>query len=539
MVGNMRIILRRVRSVLDFLADALFVTMGARLGRLVGRLTAYYCPGSQMGRRGATRIISSLLVVTGAYVVFLKPAILYLCGFMGGWTAENGELTVSCVNAFDRFIHAGVMDLTEWHLTCTCFGEEDGISWHAWLQGWNALPVDSDINHLPGVICAFAGLALSVWLSAVYFVAVWVQPSSEPDDTVAIPREEGEDYQSLLGQYPGLVDRCVSIILELTDAMEHGKKELARRGDALRIKGEMLQASWEANRRLSEVRLVQEEFRRQTDPTKTELRLEIAELTRKLELAQRDLARVERSGADTSSALTEKVAMLQRELVDRDEAVVDSRTECALLRAHVLTREHELAASQSSLTEVKVAMERAVGQSRESAIKCDSLKASYDNLKASHDNIMAGYQAMQMASQGRDQATAQVATLQAELTAAKTEANSMFTRLQQDLTLAAQQSLHWQSELAARLRSRPPPRRNAVKSNSTQLLTPGPRRKLQLENERISKDSWRRQPQRSTASTSRSCSWRTASKNAWLPRSFRCKICSTCPPSSAHWRAAI
>jgi hypothetical protein len=60
----------------------------------------------------------------------------------------------------------------------------------------------------------------------------------------------------------------MSIIRGLEDALEHGKKELARRSDALRIKEEMLQASWEANRRLSEVHLVQAEFRRQTDPHK-------------------------------------------------------------------------------------------------------------------------------------------------------------------------------------------------------------------------------------------------------------------------------
>ncbi|KAN0078603.1 hypothetical protein V8E54_005116 [Elaphomyces granulatus] len=98
-----------------------------------------------------------------------------------------------------------------------------------------------------------------------------------------------------------------TIIRGLTDALEHGKKELARRSDALCIK-EMLQASYEANRRLSEVRLVQEEFRCQTDPTNTELHLEVSKLTRKLELAQHDLTRVE---AEMSSALAEQVAMLQ------------------------------------------------------------------------------------------------------------------------------------------------------------------------------------------------------------------------------------
>ena len=117
--------------------------------------------------------------------MFLKPAILYLWGFTGGWTAEHGELTVSCVNAFGRFIDAGVTSLTEWYQTCTCFGEEDGISWHAWLQNWDASPIDGDINHFPGIICALVGLALSAWLCSVYFVAVWVnQPPSEPDDTV-------------------------------------------------------------------------------------------------------------------------------------------------------------------------------------------------------------------------------------------------------------------------------------------------------------------------------------------------------------------
>ena len=448
MVGNMGMVIHCMRFVLDFLAGALhFATMGARLRHLVERLMAYYCPGGQVGKRGATlRVISTLLVLTGAYAVFLKPATLYLWGFTGGWTAEHGELTVSCVSAFDRFINAGVTSLTEWHQTCRCFGEEDGISWQAWLQDWYTSPVDGDINHLPGIICALAGLVLSAWLSSVYFVAIWVnQPPSEPEDTVTMPREEVEEYQSLLrqyqkflGQYPGLVDQCVSIIRGLEDAMEHGKLELARRSDALRIKQEMLQASWEANRRLSEVRLVQEESRRQTDPTNTELRLEVAKLTRKFELAKRDVDRVERSKAEMSTAWTEKVAMLQSQLAARDEAVTGSQSECASLRDRVLTREQQLMATESSLAAVEAAMKRAEEQSRESAIQCDRLKESYDQLKASHDNIMAGCQSMLMASQERDQATAQVATLQAELAAVKSEANNVVTRLQQDLSTVRQ-----------------------------------------------------------------------------------------------------
>ncbi|KAN0068284.1 hypothetical protein V8E54_013480 [Elaphomyces granulatus] len=434
-VGNLWIIFRCVRSV---------------LGLLTGFV--YY----QLGRRAATlRIISTLLVFTAAYAVFLKPATLYLYGFIGGWTVEHGELTVSCVNAIYQFINAGITDLTEWHQISKCFGEYDAISWNIWLQDRYASPIDDDddINHLPGIICALASLVLSTCLSAGYFVAVWItQSPSEPEDTLTVLREEGENYKSLLGQYSGLVDQCVPIIRELVDALGHGKEELARRSDALRIMQETLQASWEANQRLSEVHIVQEEFRRQTDPTNTELRLEVVELTRKLELAQRDLTQVERAGADTSRALTEKVAMLQRELADQDDAAIASRTEIALLRAQVSTRAHQLTTRESSLADTKAALETAVGKCRHGGIKYDSLKASYDslkeshdnlkashaNLKVSHDSIMTGYQIMRMASQERDQAVAHVATLQAELTATKTEANDVFARLQRDLTLARQ-----------------------------------------------------------------------------------------------------
>jgi hypothetical protein len=285
MAGNMRIILRCVHSVPGFLAGTLrFATMGARLGHLLERFTAYYRPGDKLGRCTATlRIISTLLAVTGTYAILLKPAILYLCGFIGGWTVEHGELTAFCVNTFGRLIDVGVTGLTEWHQICTCFGEEDGISWHAWLQDWYASPVYSDINHLLGIICALAGLILNVWLFAMYFVAVWM--TREPDNTIL--QKDGDDYQSILGQYSSLVDRSISIIRELVDALEHGKEELARRSDALRIKEEML--------------------------------------------------------------------------VDRDEAVIASQTECASLRDQVLTQERQLAATESSLADAKAVLEGTVG----------------------------------------------------------------------------------------------------------------------------------------------------------------------------------
>jgi hypothetical protein len=297
--GSMRVILRCVHSVPGFLAGThRSATMGARLAHLLERFTAYYRPGDQLGRRAATlRIISTLLAVAGAYAVLLKPAILYLCGFIGGWTIEHGQLTVFCVNTFGRLIDVGVTGLTEWHQTCTCFGEEDGISWHAWLQDWYISPIDSDINHLPGIICALAGLIFNAWLFAMYFVAVWMTRSpSEPDDMVTILH-----YQSILGQYPGLVDRSMSIIRELVDALEHCKEELARRSDALRIKEEML--------------------------------------------------------------------------VDRDEAVIASQTECASLRDQVLIRERQLAATESSLADAKAVL--GCGVNRESAIECDSSESSY------------------------------------------------------------------------------------------------------------------------------------------------------------------
>ena len=433
-VGNMQTILRYVRSTHSFLADVLrfAIIRGAQLGHLSERLATYYRPGDQLGRCGATlHIIATLLAVNVAYAVFLKPAILYLHGFIGGWAAENGDLTVPCIDTFNRFINLGVRDLTEWNETCACFGEEGGISWHAWIQDWYTTPIKDDINHIPGIICALASLALGAWLYAVYIVAVWVNRYlSEPE-----PPDHTEDYKNLLGQYPGLVDQYASIIQELTDALEHGKEELARRSDALRIKEKMLQASWEANRRLSEVRVMQEEFREefrsQTEPTKNELRVEVAKLTRNLELARREVIRVEQLQADTSRTLTKNVTMLQRKVDNRDEAIIASRNECASLRAHVQTREQQLVISESSLSDTKAALERAIEQSREKIIECDSLKAS-------HDSLMAGYRTMQMVSKERDQ---MVASLEAELAAADSEAVDIFNQLQ-DLKLAAERGQH-------------------------------------------------------------------------------------------------
>jgi fructose-specific phosphotransferase system IIC component len=85
----MQIILHCVRSVLSFLTGALHFA-GASLGHILERFTPFHRPDDQLGRGCATlHIIFTLLAVTGAYAVVLKPAILYLRGFIGGWMGSR------------------------------------------------------------------------------------------------------------------------------------------------------------------------------------------------------------------------------------------------------------------------------------------------------------------------------------------------------------------------------------------------------------------------------------------------------------------
>ena len=417
------------------------------------------------------RHIVSILSVQYGFNWFLRPAARYLSGFAEGLVSKTLEQSGHCFWG----LYNGQGEQSAY-----CLGEEAGLQVKAIIEDdWGLVDLfnTGDIHHIFAlVLVAIATLVFTAVVLAIAILTRWADRQNRNRLRAEAKLRDEARWQQVIDELQ-------------TTVLDH-QRQLHDKDDVVAAKDEELRVAKETMKMmLAEIKILRaprdDISWRLTDPRIAELQQKLEQVEKSLNAARLELTGTKEDATSREWSLEAKMASLEQQLSEKEQASGKSLSEIASLRATLETRSRTLASQTQQLEDIErrqaaaearnehfrhqldterrqfaidrqqyvahcqgLATEREIFVDRVNELTAQlqlvsgnyqQAAAEYEGLRSSYDELMGSIFENSEAGQERDRAVQQLAQLQHELNATKAAAETRITELQGSLHLADRQ----------------------------------------------------------------------------------------------------